>query len=489
MTRQSSKSDVFYYFLLNVSSAFMLSAAHNVLFFVLDVRTSVIHFLHFFTTFGLLSLLRYAHVIPSAPIEFNTLKYAVGFKILETLLVSGAHSQNRTGELYLIRVFDFLFTLTIVGYQKKSSKSPEKPEGFLVVPLALATSLSWLEWGQLEHTPFSMLCAIFLPIVRAFSVLKLQEAFEMSGKGHADNVCFHYTRLVSAGLFIPALMSFLSRDVQVTASWESIDYTLMSLSFLFMACNLYSELWLVLHVNANSFTAFESTKMLAGSIAQWIIQNMAHPNLLAFGGKIVALASMFVVLFLSIAGSVLGEDLVTCMSVLKLMNANEGSRLHSHDVKYGSGSGQQSVTGVKSSDDINSHWQIFPALTESCHRGDSLECGSKLRLKHLSTGCFLHSHHFQGPLSKQYQEVSCFGSEKESDTGDHWTLMCNEDVWSESDQVRFKHVDTGVYLALSGQQFGRPISGQREVVGTDSLTNGGVWKAAEGVYVVHQNKN
>ena len=31
-------------------------------------------------------------------------------------------------------------------------------------------------------------------------------------------------------------------------------------------------------------------------------------------------------------------------------------RLHSHDVPYGSGSGQQSVTGFPSVDDANSYW-------------------------------------------------------------------------------------------------------------------------------------
>lgn len=36
-----------------------------------------------------------------------------------------------------------------------------------------------------------------------------------------------------------------------------------------------------------------------------------------------------------------------------------GVRLHSHDVKYGSGSGQQSVTAVQDGDDVNSHWQIL----------------------------------------------------------------------------------------------------------------------------------
>ena len=34
-------------------------------------------------------------------------------------------------------------------------------------------------------------------------------------------------------------------------------------------------------------------------------------------------------------------DYVTCGSVLKLWNTANGVRLHSHDVKYGSGSGQQ----------------------------------------------------------------------------------------------------------------------------------------------------
>ena len=31
-------------------------------------------------------------------------------------------------------------------------------------------------------------------------------------------------------------------------------------------------------------------------------------------------------------------------------------RLHSHDVPYGSGSGQQSVTGFPNVDDANSYW-------------------------------------------------------------------------------------------------------------------------------------
>jgi dolichyl-phosphate-mannose--protein O-mannosyl transferase len=34
-------------------------------------------------------------------------------------------------------------------------------------------------------------------------------------------------------------------------------------------------------------------------------------------------------------------------------------RLHSHDVPYGSGSGQQSVTGFPTVDDSNSYWVFY----------------------------------------------------------------------------------------------------------------------------------
>lgn len=47
---------------------------------------------------------------------------------------------------------------------------------------------------------------------------------------------------------------------------------------------------------------------------------------------------------------------VTYGTVLKLMHERTKCRLHSHDVPYGTGSGQQSVTGFPSVDDSNSYW-------------------------------------------------------------------------------------------------------------------------------------
>lgn len=60
---------------------------------------------------------------------------------------------------------------------------------------------------------------------------------------------------------------------------------------------------------------------------------------------------------------------VTCGSALKLVNTHFGVRLHSHDVKYGSGSGQQSVTGTDVQEDVNSHWAIKGTAKSACTRG------------------------------------------------------------------------------------------------------------------------
>lgn len=64
-------------------------------------------------------------------------------------------------------------------------------------------------------------------------------------------------------------------------------------------------------------------------------------------------------ILLSIASNIKASDAVnhvTCGSVVKLENeAKPKVRLHSHDIKYGSGSGQQSVTAVENQD-TNSYW-------------------------------------------------------------------------------------------------------------------------------------
>lgn len=175
-------------------------------------------------------------------------------------------------------------------------------------------------------------------------------------------------------------------------------------------------------------------------------------------------------------------DFVTWSTVIKLVNVNSGARLHSHDVKYGSGSSQQSVTAVKNSDDHNSYWQVLPESGE-VKRGEKVKCGSTIRLLHLSTRRNLHSHLFRSPLSNN-QEVSAFGDDGHGDSGDYWIVECDDDdFWRRDESVRLKHKATDQYLHVTGDTYGRPISGQLEVSCYHYQNAYNLWKVQEGVYI------
>lgn len=179
-----------------------------------------------------------------------------------------------------------------------------------------------------------------------------------------------------------------------------------------------------------------------------------------------------------------GNQFVTCGSVMKLLNIDFNVRLHSHDVKYGTGSGQQSVTGTPLQDDVNSHWIIRGEAGKHCPRGEPVKCGDKIRLTHLQTNKNLHSHFITSPLSGN-QEISAYGDEKGSgDTGDNWLVVCDGEYWSRDDSVNFQHVDTSVFLSVTDRTYGRPINGQSEVVGVTSLSFGHThWQAMEGLFI------
>ncbi|CAI8055673.1 Stromal cell-derived factor 2 [Geodia barretti] len=182
-----------------------------------------------------------------------------------------------------------------------------------------------------------------------------------------------------------------------------------------------------------------------------------------------------------------GFQQVTCGSVLKIANVDSSDRLHSHDVKYGSGSGQQTVTGVPHADDVNSYWLVKGAygVDTNYQRGASVQCGSVIRLQHVQTRKFLHSHRFKSPLSGN-QEVSAFGGDDSSDSGDNWEVECSSSqaqYWQRDENVRLKHVDTNAYLHITGHKYGRPISGQKEVSGISTKSSSNLWRAMEGVYL------
>lgn len=197
--------------------------------------------------------------------------------------------------------------------------------------------------------------------------------------------------------------------------------------------------------------------------------------------NIVYQCSILIILFNFISTN---QDAMTCGSTFKLVNQQSGDRLHSHDVKYGSGSGQQSVTGSPNADDVNSYWQIRGDIRNDCERGSPIKCDSIVRLFHITTRRNLHSHNYQSPLSNN-QEVSAYGEDGAGDEGDRWKVVCTtkNDFWLRKDTVRFQHVSTGKYLHLSGDTYGRPIHGQKEISCYSYPNNQNLWKVDTGVYI------
>ncbi|KAL0479647.1 hypothetical protein AKO1_010982 [Acrasis kona] len=178
------------------------------------------------------------------------------------------------------------------------------------------------------------------------------------------------------------------------------------------------------------------------------------------------------------------KTLVTCGSIIKLKHKAMNCRIHSHQVTYGSGSGQQSVTCYPGTGDSNSYWVIKSAHGQPvCTPGSPIQHDSKIRLVHANTNFYLHSHLHQSPLSRQ-QEVSCYQG---TDTGDNWTVdLINAGAsakWIQGTPVRLKHVDTGKYLHSHNFKFGHPIPGQFEITAFDQKENSeNIWIAEEGVY-------
>uniref|UniRef100_A0A2K5ISS0 MIR domain-containing protein n=1 Tax=Colobus angolensis palliatus TaxID=336983 RepID=A0A2K5ISS0_COLAP len=135
---------------------------------------------------------------------------------------------------------------------------------------------------------------------------------------------------------------------------------------------------------------------------------------------------------------------VTCGSMVKLLKMRYNVQLHSHDVLYGSGSGQQSVTGVTSMNESNSYWRIRGKITTAGEKETPIKCCQPIRLTHVNT-------------------VSAFGEEGEGSHLDDWTILCNGPHWVRDGE---------------GEQYGGPISGQKEMHGQNNS-----WKAMEGIFM------
>eukprot|EP00741_Cyanophora_paradoxa_P019206 tig00000215_g18542.t1 len=181
---------------------------------------------------------------------------------------------------------------------------------------------------------------------------------------------------------------------------------------------------------------------------------------------------------------------ITCRSVVKLVHKSSNARLHSHEIPYGSGSRQQSVTGFPDGGDSNSYWVVKGAHGgKSCKSGQPIKLGTKIRLEHLNTKKNLHSHDYQSPISRNY-ECSAFGDSGVGDQNDDWIVEAadrsSDQFWKRGASIRLRHVVTNYYLMTSSNnKYGNPIAGQQEIAAVPRATGDTVWSATEGIFIPH----
>ena len=167
--------------------------------------------------------------------------------------------------------------------------------------------------------------------------------------------------------------------------------------------------------------------------------------------------------FFSKQGEVLGNG-----SKIKLAHVLTRNFLHSHPIKYDTGSKQQEVTAFWQRDE--SDWWIIKGPKQ-------IKNGDKVILTHEQTGKNLHSQKALSPTTEE-QEVSAFGSSGKGDTNDYFKVIItqsyvwnNNKVWKVGDIVRFIHINTGVFLHSHDAK--TKVSKQQEVTGSkvDDMSN------------------
>ncbi len=169
--------------------------------------------------------------------------------------------------------------------------------------------------------------------------------------------------------------------------------------------------------------------------------------------------------------------------VITLKHRATGAKLHSHrcDYSHPGGSGQQQVTGFNrgNSDDL---WKVLGPHPEPLAYGDgkAVVNGDSVRLRHQTTGRYLHSHGgFVSPATRQ-QEVTAFGEDGRGDDNDNWVVQLRfGDLWRRRSWLRLVHSNTRAALhSHAGHEIATCWEAQQEVTGFSGRDRNDWWSVS-----------
>lgn len=195
----------------------------------------------------------------------------------------------------------------------------------------------------------------------------------------------------------------------------------------------------------------------------------------------------------------MNKSAITYGSSLRIEHVASKFYLHSNQVKYGSGSGGQSVTGFnESADDFNSLWLLKEGHNKPAKSTlEKLKCGDIIRLEHVPTRKNLHASDHKSSISSKW-EISGFGELGEGDENDSWEIKCDgwkydKEVIRGSDIFHLKHVKKETWLYAHQNYFYHrgncgyqcPIMNNLEISGDDDKGYFTKWKFHSGILMLN----
>ncbi|KAI9298708.1 hypothetical protein K502DRAFT_322664, partial [Neoconidiobolus thromboides FSU 785] len=142
-------------------------------------------------------------------------------------------------------------------------------------------------------------------------------------------------------------------------------------------------------------------------------------------------------------------------SKICLRHLETGYYIRSSSQNYQGGSSQQIVHAASQNAEHEDWWQVVTPYGQDIPHGNRIPYGSKVRIYHMATFKWLHSHNVRSPSSGQ-NEVSCFGNDNASDNNDNWIVEKQDGSggdWHANDRFVLRHEGTGAYLHSHNVKF------------------------------------
>ncbi len=160
-----------------------------------------------------------------------------------------------------------------------------------------------------------------------------------------------------------------------------------------------------------------------------------------------------------------------CGDRIRLTHVSTGANLHSHPINYShpNSSNQQQITAYQGND-TNDLWVI-----QDC-AGNQIRSGGEIRLQHVATGMYLHSHQgIPAPITRDQQEVTGWVGKDENDL---WRVEVEGGgSWNVGRRIRLVHVATSAALHSHNIPGGLLSEKQQEVTGYSGRDLNDFWTA------------